>query len=62
MATEHVTNVVQVGQQVPVYIDRPVDNMIHHYIPVHVETQKAIEVEVLRDVIVEKIVERQVPV
>jgi hypothetical protein len=54
--------VVTINKEIPVYIDKPIEHIINNNIAVAIETQKAVPVEVNRDVVVERIVESAVEV
>jgi hypothetical protein len=54
--------VVTLNKEIPVYIDKPIEHIINNNIAVAIETQKAVPVDVNRDVIVERIVESSVEV
>jgi hypothetical protein len=53
---------VPIRTEVPVYIEKPIEHVINNSVPVTIETQKAVPVDITREVIVERVVESTVEV
>lgn len=59
---QNTVEVVTVSKEVPVYIDRPIEAVVKSNIPVSMEIQKAVPVQVKQEINVDRIAESSVEV
>lgn len=51
-----------VNKEVPVYIEKPIDGVVVNNVPVFVEAQKAVPVQVKEEIVVDRIVQNSTEV